>query len=203
MSITIGLEAIRLAEPVCSVCATPFTRTRKDKRYCSKKCARVASRNAKRGPRLIADSAAAKRIHESRKGRVRGLSDALYETPPTYRAEYLQRLIAMARRNAELRRLVTNREMLRSWMRDEGTGRLHIAHVLDHYCREVYGQRSFEVVNPATELPGSDELVFPAEYFGPDAPPIYKDGGLNVRPCPWKARKAETAKSPSTTIKRT
>lgn len=144
-----------------------------------------------------------KRIHESRKGRVRGLSDALYETPPTYRAEYLQRLIAMARRNAELRRLVTNREMLRSWMRDEGTGRLHIAHVLDHYCREVYGQRSFEVVNPATELPGSDELVFPAEYFGPDAPPIYKDGGLNVRPCPWKARKAETAKSPSTTIKRT
>lgn len=178
------------ADP-CPKCCQPFTPRRRGQRYCSKPCAKAATRNATRGPRLIADSPEARRIHEHRKGRVRGLSDALYEAPPAYRAEFVERLIAEARGNAELRRLVTNREMLRSWARDDGTGRLRIAHVLDHFCREVYGLRAFEVMNPETVLPSSDDLAFPAEYFGPDAPPIYEDGSLKRRPDPWAARKEE------------
>lgn len=180
-------------QATCPRCATEFAPKRRDAVYCSRQCQKAATNNAARGPRRIADSAEARRIHENRKGRVKALSDSLYETPPAYRADFMQRLIAEARGNAELRCLVTNREMLRSWARlrgnrdagGAGTGRLHIAHVLDHYCREVYGQRSYEVVNPETVLPSSDELAFPAEYFGPDAPPIYGDGILKERPCPW------------------
>lgn len=173
----------------CPRCSQSFTPKRSDAAYCSRPCQKAATNNAARGPRLIAESPEARRAHENRKGRIKGLSDALYETPPAYRADFMQRLITEARGNAELRCLVTNRKMLRSWARDEGTGRLHIAHVLDHYCREVYERRSCEVLNPEAELPSTNVLAFPAEYFGPDSPPIYEDGSLKKRPCPWTAWK--------------
>lgn len=187
-----------LNNPTCAnpKCTDPFIRRRKDQRYCGRRC----QQNAARSPRLIADSAEARRVHERRKGRVVGLSHAFYETPPAYRAEFMQRLIVEVRGNAELRRLVTLREILHSWTRDGGTGRLHIAHLLDHYCQEVYGQRSFVVVEPMTVLPSFGDLAFPAEYFGPDADPIYEDGSLKVRPCPWIEWKKER-QSASTTIK--
>lgn len=191
------------ATPICPQCLLPFAPRRKDQRYCGRPCQKAATNNAARGPRLIAYSPEARRVQEHRKGRLKGLSDALYETPPAYRAAFLERLIGEARGNAELRCLMTNREILRSWARlrgnrdagGAGTGRLHIAHVLDHYCREVYALRSYEVVDPATVLPSSDDLAFPAEYFGPDAPPIYEDGSLKKRPCPWAARKEERRQS--------
>lgn len=166
----------------CPRCQAPFLPKRKDQKYCGNPCAKAASRNVTRGPRKVADSAEAARIHESRKGRVGRLSHALFETPPAYRSAFLQRLIVEGRGNAELRRLVTVRALLRSWVRDEGTGRLHIAHVLDHFCQEVYGLRSFEVLNPNVVLPPVDALAFPAEYFGPDTPPVYGDGALKERP---------------------
>lgn len=173
----------------CPKCAEAFQPKRRDQRYCSRTCQKASTNNVARGPRTIAASWEARRRHEVRTGRVRCLSHALYETPPAYRAEFLQRLIAEARRNAELRRLVTERDMLRSWHRlrgegfdgRQGTGRLHIAHVLDHFCRSVYALPSFEVLDPKTEIPAEDALAFPAEYFGPDAPPIYEDGALRRR----------------------
>jgi hypothetical protein len=174
----------------CPRCQAAFLRDRKNQRYCSQPCQKAATRNAVRGPRKVADSAEARRIHEARKGRIGGLSHALFETPPAYRAAFLQRLIVEGRSNAELRRLVTVRALLRSWVRDEGTGRLHIAHVLNHFCQEVYGLRSFEVLNPDTTLPSVDTLAFPAAYFGPDAPPVYEDGSLEERPCPWSTRQS-------------
>lgn len=180
----------------CAKCATSFSPRRKDQRFCSKPCAKAATRNASRGTRELEFSVTARRTHEVRKGRIKGLSHGLYETPPAYRSDYLQRLIAEGRGNAELRRLVTVRDLLRSWGRDEGTGRLHIVHILDHFCQEVYGMRSFQVFNPATKLPSADILAFPAAYFGPDAPPVYEDGRLKTRPGHWGNRK-----SPSTIIK--
>jgi hypothetical protein len=158
--------------------------------YCQKTCAKAATRNANRGPRTITESWDAKRIQEVRQGRCKGLSHAFYETPPAYRAEFLERLIEEACGSVELRRLVTTRQLLKCWTRDEGTGRLHIAHVLDHYCKEVYGQRSYEVANPANRLPSAIMLAFPAEYYGPDAPLLYEDGSLKRRPCPWSSRAA-------------
>jgi len=183
------------AETTCLVCARSFLPSRKDQRYCSRQC----QRNATRPPRKIADSTAARRTHETRKGRIEGLSNAFYETHPAYRAEFMEKLIVEARGNAELRRLITVRALLRSWLRRRETGRLHIAHVLDHYCQEVYGMRSYEFVDPKTELPSQDDLTFPAAYFGPDEPSIYEDGGLNERPCPWETWKKER-QSASTNI---
>lgn len=171
----------------CPRCQLPFFSKRKDQKYCGKPCAKAASRNATRGPRKVADSVEAARIQEARNGRVGGLSHAFYETHPAYRSAFMQRLIVQGRGNAELRRLVTVRALLRSWVRDEGTGRLHIVHILDHFCQEVYGLRSFEVLNRENDLPPVDVLAFPAAYFGPDAPPVYEDGALKERPCPWKA----------------
>lgn len=158
--------------------------------YCNRQCAKAATRNTSRAPRTITESWDAKRVQEARQGRCKGLSHAFYETPPAYRAEFLERLISEAREGAELRRLVTTRQLLKCWDRVEGTGRLHIAHILDHYCQEVYEQRSYEVLNPANSLPSAIMLAFPAEYYGPDAAPLYEDGSLKQRPCPWSTRAA-------------
>lgn len=166
------------AETDCPTCGSPFIPGRRDQKFCAKPCAKAASRNATRGSRAHGESAAARHRHEARKGRLRGLAHAFHETPPAHRAEFLVRLIAEGRKLAELRGLVTLRCLLRSWSCDEGTGRLNIAHVLDHFCREVYGLRSFEVLDPVRVLPPEAELAFPATYFGPDAPSIYEAGSL-------------------------
>lgn len=165
----------------CPYCVEVFEPKRKGQKYCSRQCQKAATNHQARGSRKVADSWEEKRRQEERTGRVKGLSHAFYETPPAYRAAFLEELIAEARNNVELRDLVTARAYLRSWDRDEGTGRLHIAHVLDHYCREVYALRSFEVVENKVEFPGNGVLAFPAEYFGPDDPPIYADGSLKQR----------------------
>ena len=137
----------------CPQCGSEFHPKRKNQKYCSEKCAKAATRNASRGPRTITESPEAKRIQEARQGRCKGLSHAFYATPPAYRAEFLERLVSDARGVEELRRLVTIRQLLKSWDRDEGTGRLHIAHILDHYCQEVYGLRSYQVLNPENCCP--------------------------------------------------
>jgi hypothetical protein len=181
------------ASPLCPRCFQAFLPRRKDQKYCAKTYAKAATRNAMQGPRTVASSWDIKRTVEARKGRVRGLFHAFYETMPCYRAAFLQRLIVEGRWcSAELRRLVTTRAVLQSWNRDQGTGRLHIAHVLDHYCQEVYGLRSYEVLNPTTVLPRTDDLAFPSEYYGPDQPPIYEDGTLTERPCSWLSSKVPT-----------
>lgn len=132
---TIGAEVIPSVPPaepvnetlnphvVCPQCAEAFQPKRRDQRYCNRQCQKAATNHNTRGSRKVADSWDEKRRHETRTGRVWGLSNALYEAPPAYRAEFMERLIAEARGNAELRRPVTARAYLRSWDRDEGTGR--------------------------------------------------------------------------------
>ncbi len=178
------------AAAVCPRCSETFTRRRKDQRYCSKPCAKTGTRNATRGSQRIADSADARRRQEGRTGRLNILTNALYETAPAYRAAFLESLIAQGQGNVELRQLLTLRHLLQDWTRGVA-GRIGIAHSVDHYCREVYGLRSYEVLDPSTALPSADALAFPAEYFGPDAPPVYEDGTLKKRPCPWATRKEE------------
>lgn len=186
----------------CPRCSTQFQPRRKNQMYCGRDCAKAATRNSKRSPRTIKDNPSAKRTHENRAGRCKSLSLYLYETPPEYRAEYLEKLIAEGRKVKELRDLVTRRHLLESWLRGKNTGHLHIAHVLDHYCQEVYGMRSYEVLNNATVLPPQADLAFPAEYFGPDMPPFYGDGILRRRPCPWRNWElSPQANRPSTLIK--
>lgn len=186
----------------CPQCSAEFHRKRKNQMYCNRDCAKAATRNATRQSRTVKDNPSAKRICEDRSGRCKNLSVYFYETPPAYRAEYLEKLIVEGRKVKELRTFVTTRALLKSWSRGEGTGRLHIAHLLDHYCQEVYRMRSFEVLNPANVLPCETDIVFPAEYFGPEAMPVYEGGTLKHRPCPWGNRNcAIPANRPSTTIK--
>lgn len=181
----------------CPRCQFAFVPSRSNQKYCSRPCQKAATLHTARGPRTKADSAEERRRQEGRKNRLRGLSAAFFGTSPAYRAEFMEKLIAEGRGNRELRQWMIKREFLVSWFRYEGTGWLHIANCLDHYSLEVYGIRSFAILDPATELPPAADLAFPAKYFGPDAPSIYEDGGLKKRPCPWSADRKATVLQPS------
>lgn len=168
----------------CPKCNAEFVPVRTDQKYCSQTC----RKNATRGPRTVADSPTEKRRQEMRLGRLQALSDAFFETPPIYRAAFMIALINEAKRNKELRVWITQRDLMRQWLHQEGTGRLHIAQCLDHFCSEAYGYRSYEVVRPNWRLPSGQKPAFPAAYFGPTSPSIYTDGNVHNRPCPWSSR---------------
>lgn len=174
--------------PVCPHCGEEFTRRRKDQRFCQRACQKAATNNAARGSRTVSDSADERRRQSHRSQRLKSLTDAFYGTMPIYRAAFMVALIAEARGNSEMRKWLTLRGLLRCWEYHRGTGRLHIVHCLDHFCREVYGQRLFQVLDPKTPLPAEEEVAFPSACFGPDGDFIYEDGSLKRRPCPWASR---------------
>lgn len=180
----------------CPKCGLEFIQGRSNQQYCSNPCQKAATRNASRGPRTVADSPEERLRQATRSNRLQNLSNAFFETPPTYRAEFMEKLIAKGRRNKELRRWLTNSDALGCRAHHRGTGRLHIAFCLVHYCREVYGMRSFAVLDPKISLPPEEKLAFPAQYFGPSEIMIYEDGSLTKRPCPWATRPKFTAVRP-------
>ena len=148
----------------CPKCGEGFTPARSNQKFCSRGC----QKNTTRGPRTVGESPEERQRQAARSGRLKGLSDAFFETPPQYRAAFMVALITEARAKGELRKWVTKWELLRSWHHHPGTGRLHIAHCLDHFCREVFGRRSFVILDPNTVLPCEEETAFPACYYGPD-----------------------------------
>lgn len=174
----------------CPSCGRTFHPRRKDMRYCQKSCARSATRNATQNSRTLEHSPNAKRRSEERTERILNLTRAYYDTPPAWRAAFLEALIEEARQKSELAIALTKRAALHPWRPyrcpEGGVMRRHIAAELDHYCQEVRGARSFDVLNPERPLVAPEHLCFPAVYFGPDAPPIYEDGSLQQRPCPWE-----------------
>lgn len=175
-------------QTICPRCEIGFIPSRSNQKFCSRICQKTSTQNATRIPRTTADSAEERRRQGFRAGRLKGLSDAFYDTLPTYRAAFMVALIAEARVKAELRKCLTKRELLRVWNHHPGTGRLHIAHCLDHFCGEVYGLRSYIILDPKTPLPCEEETAFPSIYQGPDVPPVYEDGSLKRRACPWTSR---------------
>lgn len=171
------LDATSL-EVACPKCAVPFVPARSNQTYCSKAC----QKNATRAPRTVAASNEERRRQECRSGRLQGLSDTFFETPPKYRTAFMLALINEGRRKSELRAWLIQRELLCHWVHHEGSGRLHIVQCLDHFCREVFGQRSFEVLQRTWRLRKGQKPVFPAIYFGPTEPSIYTDGLPRSRP---------------------
>ena len=167
-------------QPTCPRCAIGFIPSRSNQKFCSRICQKAASLHATRLPRTIADSPEERRRQRGRSGRLKGLSEAFYGTLPTYRAPFMVALIAEARGKAELRKWLSKRDLLRSWG--------HIAHCLNHFCKEVYGLRSSIILDPARPLPCVVKTAFPAEYYGPDRPPVYEDGSLKQRPSAWSTR---------------
>lgn len=105
-------------------------------------------------------------------------------------------LLEEARRSSELRQWLTQRDMLRGWDYHSGTGRLHIAQCLDHFCSEVFGIRSFRALEGDVELPPEEEAVFPALYYGPTADSVYEDGSLPRRPCPFSGKRSPARPRP-------
>lgn len=181
------LDALSL-QVACPKCQVPFVPARSNQTYCSKAC----QKNAARAPRTVATSAEERRRQELRFGRLRGLSDSFFETHPRYRSAFMIDLIEEARNNAELRGWLTRREQLRRWDHHSGTGRLHIAHCLDHFCSETFGMRSFQVLSREFELPAEEQTVFAALYFGPTGLSIYEDGSLHRRPFPVQPKRSQS-----------
>lgn len=183
-------------QTACPKCSVEFIPARSNQKFCSRLCQKAATGNATRGPRTVAASPEERRRQSNRSNRLQNLSDAFFETLPTYRAEFMEKLIAEGRGNRELRKWLTKWEAIGCRAHSRGTGRLHIAFCLDAYCREVYGMRSFNVLNPEKSIPHEYGLAVPAQYFGPYEMSVYEDGSLTRRPCPWATRPKLTAARP-------
>jgi hypothetical protein len=191
------LASVACGGATCPTCKMEFLAKRSNKKFCSRGCQKVATHNTSRPPRTVAGSPDERRRHATRSKRLQGLTDALFETPPRYRAEFMEKVISEARGKAELRQWLTKREALGCRWHNQGTGRLHIAFCLDHYCKEIYRMRSFKALNPATELPSGLQTAYPAAYYDPYQPPLFEDGSLQRRPCPWSTgTKAIATKAP-------
>lgn len=181
------LETSAMHSP-CPHCRAVFVPARSNQTYCATACQKAATHNSTRGPRNVTDSPEERRRQSDRLKRLQGLSDGFFTTLPMYRPEFMQALIALARRTKELRVWLTKRDALGCRRHHQGTGRLHIAFCLDHYCQQVYGQRSFVMLDPKLELPRDEDMAFPCEYFDPYRAPTFGSGDLQERPCPWSNR---------------
>lgn len=181
----------------CPVCSTEFTPARSNQKNCSRACQKKATHNtaraAKDAPPVVNEVPRKKswnfrRVDGLNNGRMASLRDAFHTTLPKYRAEFMVKLIDEGRRVQRLRACLTLAPLVHSYGREGGSGRLHIANLLNDFCKEVYGMRSFEVLDPATVLPSHDDLAFPALFDGADEPAVYEDGSLIQRPCSWATR---------------
>jgi hypothetical protein len=62
---------------VCPQCSAPFAPRRKDQKFCTRPCAKAATRNAKRGSQKIADNRYVARRADMQRSRAFLLNDAL------------------------------------------------------------------------------------------------------------------------------
>lgn len=157
----------------CPACHEVFERKRANQKYCGRKCQRNA---AAKGKRTVAASKTQRRICETDKEVYGSLTISFYETPPKYRAEFMERLISEGRRLAKVQRILKKRVPFWHY---SYRGMLPIQQVFYHYCQEVYGMKVSAVLNRNTVLPS--DPCYPCEYLGPDGGAVYSDGTLNKR----------------------
>lgn len=129
-------------ETLCATCGAGFEKTRKDKRYCSKACARVASRNNNRGPRQIEDKERA-RWHY---GRAAWLLHDLYRLPKREQRRMGQAILeAASGPDPALRNILTDPALLGApygstkGLLETDHGKPNIAKFMNTFCREEYG----------------------------------------------------------------
>lgn len=151
----------------CPICSSRFDVTRKDKKYCSRKC----QMNASRAPRTVAASPNQRRYQETYEGSYSELSVNFYETPPAFRVEFMERLLREGRRLVSVKRILTRKAAFWSY---GNWGMLPIQQVFHHYCKEVYGMTVKEILDKINPLPS--DTHYPCEYYGPDKEPTYSDG---------------------------
>lgn len=133
------------AASCCSRCDRPFTRKRQDQRFCSKPCAKAASRNAARGSRNVENARRNRQHYE----RAEWLSYDLNRMPPARRADMLLTLIDAARsHDAALRNILTDPALHGADWRDakgklypdtHSPDALNIAKMANAFCRDRWG----------------------------------------------------------------
>lgn len=134
-----GVIAVACLSPKCS---QPFTPRRKDQRYCSKPCAKAATRNAARGKREVEN---ARRDHEHY-NRAEWLSYDVNRMPESLRQRFLHALVvSVMSGNAKLRNILTDPRLLGAGCA-EPIGKLsidrrchsalNIAKLVHRYCRQ-------------------------------------------------------------------
>lgn len=137
--------ADRGGQVACPQCSAPFTPRRKDHRYCTKPCAKAATRHARRGPRTMENT----RRTEGHYDRAAWLSyDVLRMSPLLQRRMILSILEAASGDDAPLRNILLDPALLGSaWGSSIGKRypdtREHsapnIAKVVDAFCRDEWG----------------------------------------------------------------
>ncbi|WP_371156983.1 hypothetical protein [Jannaschia sp. 2305UL9-9] len=140
-----GDRAPVTAEPLCERCGQPFTRRRKDQRYCIPACQKKASRNAVRGARL-AENAQRNRGHYDRAS---WLSyDVLRMSPEAQRPMIVAILEAASGPDAPLRNILLDPALLgadrmspigKLYPDIRSPSALNIAKMVDAFCREEWG----------------------------------------------------------------
>ncbi|CUH87085.1 hypothetical protein PH5382_01006 [Phaeobacter sp. CECT 5382] len=95
----------------CPQCSVEFHPKRKDKKYCSSKCAKAATRNASRGGRSFEQ----KVTNEVHYCRARDLADMLYTAPVTARLGIMKAILdAASDHDSGLRRILTDPTFLKA-----------------------------------------------------------------------------------------
>lgn len=131
--------------PLCPTCCQSFTPRRKDQRYCSKPCAKAATRNAARGPRVIEN----RRRSAAHYDRASWLSYDLNRMhPERQRALLLAILEAASGTDAPLRNILLDPALLGA-DRSSTIGKLYpdsndhtalnVAKMVHFFCRDEWG----------------------------------------------------------------
>jgi hypothetical protein len=147
----------------CPKCDVEFVPSRSNQKYCSRPCAKAATRNTARGPRNVAESQELRCRARSHNSRAMGLAARLYTTPPRERLGLMSTLIMAARQHdTELRNILTDPRLLsaspiedkRFFFRKAPASYRTIAQAANAYCQMFWGHGVKDVVrNKCPEPP--------------------------------------------------
>jgi endogenous inhibitor of DNA gyrase (YacG/DUF329 family) len=155
------LDAISFQTP-CPKCGLKFVPARSNQMFCSRPCAKAATRNTARGSRNVAESQELRRRAKSHNSRAMGLAAWLYTTPPRDRLGLMSTLIKAAREHdTELRNILTDPRLLsasplrdkRLFFRKSSGSYRTIAQAANAYCRMFWGHGVKGVVGNKCQEP--------------------------------------------------
>lgn len=117
----------------CPRCGTVFTPIRSNQRYCSRPCAKSATRNATRGNRCAENRKRSWQHYE----RADRLKEMIYSTPPLERLEVMKHILEFIPHDAGLRNILTDPELLMKPPRVDN--RTNIAKAANAYSQKFFG----------------------------------------------------------------
>jgi hypothetical protein len=156
----------------CLLCKSPFEATRKDKRFCSRKCQKKSSNNAARGPQDNKTSSVSRKRNEQHYNLSYSLAETYYTTPPQERLGFLKELVDVARftespRDKHIKNVLThkaltypNRQKKNLFYRGMPFTYCTISELVNRYCKRFLGASSRTVfTSPHFKEPDTGEVV--------------------------------------------